>query len=259
MLRGVFEFSGTVAREVMTPRTEMVAVPVDVSLDEAVRVATESGHSRIPVYEGTIDSIVGILLVKDLLPVLADVARCEGGAFDVRTLMREPEFVPDTKPVNLLLAELRRDGVHLAVVLDEFGGTYGVVTMEDLLEEIVGEIRDEYDEEEPEEEFAHAPNGDVLIDGAAAIGEVNERFGLALPEEDFDTLGGNIFGALERVPAAGDEVRVDGPDGPIALRVEETEERRVAVVRLSRIAPAREAAPAVEPAPEIAVARLAVG
>lgn len=259
MLRGVFEFSGTVAREVMTPRTEMVAVPVDVSLDEAVRVATESGHSRIPVYEGTIDSIVGILLVKDLLPVLADAARCEGGAFDVRTLMREPEFVPDTKPVNLLLAELRRDGVHLAVVLDEFGGTYGVVTMEDLLEEIVGEIRDEYDEEEPEEEFAHAPNGDVLIDGAAAIGEVNERFGLALPEEDFDTLGGYIFGALERVPAAGDEVRVDGPDGPVALRVEETEERRVAVVRLSRIAPAREAVAETEAAPEIAVARLAVG
>jgi putative hemolysin len=145
------------------------------------------------------------------------------------------------------------------VVLDEFGGTYGVVTMEDLLEEIVGEIRDEYDEEEPEEAFAHDPNGDVLIDGAAAIGEVNERFGLALPEEDFDTLGGYIFGALERVPAAGDEVRVDGPEGPIALRVEETEERRVAVVRLSRIAPAREMAPAVEPAPEIAVARLAVG
>ncbi len=122
--------------------------------------------------------------------------------------------------------------MHLAVVLDEFGGTYGVVTMEDLLEEIVGEIQDEYDL--PEEEFAPTPEGDVLIGGGAAVSEVNARFGTRLPEEDFDTLGGYIFGALERVAQVGDVVVVPGPEGEVELRVEETDERRIALVRLTR-------------------------
>jgi CBS domain containing-hemolysin-like protein len=234
MLRGVFDFRGTVAREVMTPRTDMVAVPADVSLAEMIRVATEEAHSRIPVYDGTIDDIVGVFLTKDLIPVLAG-GPAAAAEFDVRRHMREPVFVPDTKPVNTLLAELRMSKVHLAIVVDEFGGTYGLVTMEDLLEEIVGEIEDEYDEDGPE--FEPTPEGDVLIDGGAAIGEVNERFGLTLPEEDFDTLGGFIFGALGRVPVAGDVVSVPGPEGDeLALRVEETEERRVTCVRLSRTA-----------------------
>jgi putative hemolysin len=179
---------------------------------------------------------VGVLLVKDLLPVLARRATGEREPFDVRALMREPLFVPDTKPVNALLSELRSHGVHLAIVVDEFGGTYGMVTMEDLLEEIVGEIRDEYDEEEDEADFAAAPNGDVLIDGTVSVGEVNQRFGLRLPEEDFDTLGGYVFGALGRLPVEGDVVVVDGPHGALELRVEETEERRVATVRLARVA-----------------------
>jgi putative hemolysin len=149
--------------------------------------------------------------------------------------MRDPLFVPDTKPVNALLSELRSHGVHLAVVVDEFGGTDGVVTMEDLLEEIVGEIRDEYDEaSEAEPEFEATPEGDVLIDGSASIGEVNARFGLALPEEDFDTVGGYVFGALGRLPAVGDAVRVEGEEGEFELRVEETEERRASVIRLAR-------------------------
>ncbi len=241
MIRGVFEFGETVAREVMTPRTDVIAVPVDVPLDELVRVATEEGHSRLPVYDGTIDTVVGVLLVKDLLPVLRAREAGERPAFDVRDVMREAYFVPDTKPVNVLLSELRRAGGHLAVVVDEFGGTYGVVTMEDLLEEIVGEIHDEYDVAEPE--FAATPEGDVLIDGGAAIGEVNERLGLELPEEDFDTLGGFIFGALGRVPVPGDVVPVAGPEGEMALRVEETEERRVTVVRLTRPDPVAAAPP----------------
>lgn len=235
MIRGVFEFRETVAREVMTPRTEMLAVPVDVAFDELVRLATEEGHSRIPVYEESVDQVVGVLLVKDLLPVLVRRAAGEREPFEVRAFMREPLFVPDTKPVNALLSELRLHGVHLAIVVDEFGGTYGMVTMEDLLEEIVGEIRDEYDEEEDESDFAPAANGDVLIDGTVSVGEVNERFGLRLPEEDFDTLGGYVFGALGRLPVEGDTVVVDGPEGAMELRVEETEERRVAVVRLSRV------------------------
>ena len=235
MIHGVFEFSETVAREVMTPRIDIIAVPVDVGLQELIELVVTEGHSRLPVYEGTIDSVVGVLLAKDLLPMLADPEQRAAG-FDVRALMREPYFVPDTKPVDDILAEFRQKGLHLAIVLDEFGGTYGLLTMEDLLEEIVGEINDEYDVAEPE--FAATPEGDVLIDGGALISEVNERFGLSLPEEDFDTIGGYIFGALGRVPEPGDAVDGVGDPEVVALQVEEIEDRRITRVRLVRSAAA---------------------
>jgi magnesium and cobalt exporter, CNNM family len=242
MIRGVFEFAETVAREVMTPRTAMVAIPVEIGFDELVRVALEEGHSRYPVYEGTVDSIVGVVLMKDLLPLLARREELEQTGFDVRSILRPAYFVPGTKLVSELLQELRKQKVHLAIVLDEYGGTHGLVTMEDLLEEIVGEIADEYDEPEPE--FEPTPEGDVLIDGAVSLGEVNERFGLRLPEEEFDTLGGYVFGRLGRVPVVGDVASAPGIDGDMELRVEETEERRVTVVRLCHPAPR-----AAEPAP----------
>jgi CBS domain containing-hemolysin-like protein len=230
MIRGVFEFAETVAREVMTPRTAMVAIPVETSFDDLVRMAIEEGHSRYPVYEGTVDSIVGVVLEKDLLPLLAKREELEQTGFDIRSILRPAYFVPGTKLVAELLQELRKQKVHLAIVLDEYGGTHGLVTMEDLLEEIVGEIADEFDE--PEREFEPTPEGDVLIDGAVSIGEVNERFGLRLPEEEFDTLGGYVFGTLGRVPVVGDVAAAPGIDGNMQLRVEETEERRVTVVRL---------------------------
>ncbi len=232
MIHGVFEFTDTVAREVMTPRTEMVSVPADISLDALLETVVTEGHSRFPVYEGSIDSIVGVVLSKDLLPLLRDRDPAVGESFDVRRVMREPYFVPDTKPVDDLLAEFRQQSVHLAIVLDEFGGTYGLVTMEDLLEEIVGDINDEHDVAEPD--FAATPEGDVLIDGGASISEVNERFGTGLPEEDFDTVGGFVFGALERVPVVGDVVAVSSAAGLMELRVEEVDERRVSVLRLRR-------------------------
>lgn len=241
MIHGVFEFSETVAREVMTPRTDMVAVPVDIPLDELVERVANENHSRLPVFDATIDNIVGILLTKDLLPLVW--ARGQPGVevppFDLRALMREPYFVPDTKPVDDLLAEFRGHGVHLAIVLDEFGGTYGLVTMEDLLEEIVGEINDEHDV--AEEMFGATEEGDPLIDGAALISEVNERFELELPETDFDTIGGFVFGALGRIPEVGDVVPVPAAEPMVWLHVEEIEERRVTRIRLSRVPP-----PAVE-------------
>jgi CBS domain containing-hemolysin-like protein len=233
MIHGVFEFSETVAREVMTPRTDIEAVPVDCTLEYLVDVAIREGHSRMPVYEGSIDSIVGIVLVKDLLPLAMRAGRGENPAFDVREIMREPYFVHDTKPVDEILAEFREEGLHMAVVLDEFGGTYGVVTLEDLLEEIVGEINDEYDVAEPA--FSSTPEGDVLIEGGTAISEVNERFGTAFPESDFDTIGGFVFGALGRVPLVGDVVAVPGAETALELRVEELDERRIACVRLTRL------------------------
>lgn len=234
MIHGVFEFSQTVAREVMTPRIDVIAVPVEIGLPELIRVVVEEGHSRLPVFAGTIDSVVGVLLAKDLIPLLADPDRFRERPFDIRDVMREAYFVPDTKPVDDILSEFQQQKVHLAIVLDEFGGTYGLVSMEDLLEEIVGEIDDEYDVSEPE--FAPTPEGDVLIDGGAAVSDVNERYGLDLPEDHYDTIGGYIFGALGRVPVPGDQIDGLGSSQAVALQVEETEDRRVLRVRLTRAA-----------------------
>lgn len=234
MIRGVFEFSDTVAREVMTPRIDVVAVPTQISLAELVEKVVAHGHSRVPVYEGSIDNVVGVLLVKDLLPLMAEDKPFDHDSFDVTELMREPYFVPDSKPVVSILAEFQQMSVHLAIVIDEFGGTYGLVTMEDLLEEIVGEIHDEYDVEEPE--FTDTPEGDVLVDGGVSISEVNDRYGLQIPEEDFDTIGGYIFGALGRVPVVGDRIEL-GIDSQEVLEVEEAEDRRVTRVRIRRSGP----------------------
>jgi CBS domain containing-hemolysin-like protein len=224
MIHGVFEFPEILAREIMTPRPDIIALEASTSMNDVLTLLIEEGHSRIPVYEENLDNIVGVLLVKDLLPYIAGT---KGEGFVLRELLREPYFVPDTKRVSELLAELRTRNVHMAIVLDEFGGTEGIVTLEDLLEEIVGEIYDEYDVAEPD--FRTTPEGHVLIDGGASIDEVNERFGMELSSEDFDTIGGYIFGALGRVPQSGDQIHVDGSGD---LRVEETEERRVTSVRL---------------------------
>lgn len=224
MIHGVFEFPEILAREIMTPRPDIIALEANATLEEVVQLLIEEGHSRIPVYEENLDEIVGVLLVKDLLPY---VIGSGGEGFVLRDLLREPYFVPDTKRISELLAELRTRNVHLAIVLDEFGGTEGLVTLEDLLEEIVGEIYDEYDVAEPD--FTVTPEGDVLIDGGASIDEVNERFGMQLSSADFDTIGGFIFGSLGRVPQIGDSIHVDGSG---ELRVEGTEERRVTGVRL---------------------------
>lgn len=224
MIHSVFDFPEIMAREVMTPRPDIIALEANATLDEVTTLLIEEGHSRIPVYEDDLDNIIGVLLVKDLLPYLVGSA---GEGFVLRDILREPFFVPDTKRVNELLAELRTRNVHLAIILDEFGGTEGLVTLEDLLEEIVGEIYDEYDQPEPD--FTVTPEGDVLIDGGASIDEVNERFGMDLSSADYDTIGGFIFGALGRVPQAGDTVHVQGSGD---LRVEGIEDRRITSVRL---------------------------
>lgn len=223
MISGVFELTRTMAREVMTPRPDIVAVPLTVKLEDIVKVTSRSGHSRLPVYDGSLDKVVGIVLVKDILPL---VAAGRHGGFDVSKVMREPYFVPDTKSVDDLLAEFRRMKVHMAVVVDEFGGTDGLVTLEDLIEEIVGEIYDEHDVARPM--VTVTPAGEILIDGGAPIDEVSERFQLTLPLDDYDTLGGFILGELGHVPKPGDTVEVEGAE----FVVRRVDERRVRYVRM---------------------------
>ena len=204
LLEGVFEFSEKNAREVMTPRTEMVALPVDATLEEVLDLVEESGLSRYPVYEESIDNIVGVVLAKDLLPVL----RRRPANFSLRDVMRGVHVIPGTREVEEVLADFKRLKVHLAVVLDEYGGTAGVVTMEDLLEEIVGEILDEYDE--PGEPIPASRQGEIIIPGETNIGELNERYGLSVPDGDYTTIGGYVFGALGRLPQVGDKITAGG-------------------------------------------------
>lgn len=203
LLDGVFEFSEKNAREVMTPRTELVALSSDATLEQTLTTVTDGGFSRYPVYTDTIDSIVGILLAKDLL----QVARDRPPAFTPAAIMRRAHVVPGSREIEAVLGDFKRLKEHMAIVLDEYGGTAGIVTMEDLLEEIVGEILDEHDEPE-----APPPTptreGELLVAGSTNIGEVNGRFELAVPEEDYTTVGGYVFGILGRVPVVGDRVTV---------------------------------------------------
>ncbi|MBM3885441.1 MAG: HlyC/CorC family transporter [Gemmatimonadetes bacterium] len=203
ILGGVFEFSEKNAREVMTPRTAMVAIPVEATLDEAIRTVEEAGFSRYPVYRDTVDDIVGMVHAKDLLRAL----HRDPSGFALATALRPVHVVPGSREVEEVLADFKRRKEHLAIVLDEYGGTAGMVTMEDLLEEIVGEILDEYDET-PGVTTTHEaiPAGGRIIAGDLNIGEVNAELGLAIPEEDFTTVGGYVFGRLGRLPIAGDKV-----------------------------------------------------
>jgi CBS domain containing-hemolysin-like protein len=208
LIEGVFEFSEKTAREVMTPRTEIVAIPLDATLEETIAIVEEGGYSRFPVFDGTIDDVVGVLLSKDLLRVL----RRPETPFDLGALLRHVHVVPWSREVEEVLTDFKRLKEHMAVVLDEYGGTAGLVTMEDLLEEIVGEILDEYDEaEDAEPQPARGTGrGEILLPGATNIGELNERYGLSVPDEDQTTIGGFVFAVLGRVPRVGDRVTAGG-------------------------------------------------
>jgi CBS domain containing-hemolysin-like protein len=219
LLEGVFEFSEKTAQEVMTPRTQMVAVEADLTVESAADVVAEAGRSRYPVFTDSLDEIVGVVHAKDILAAL----RARPGS-TVRQIMRPPLFVPGTRQVEDVLADMKRLKTHLAVVLDEYGGTAGLVTMEDLLEEIVGPIYDEYD---PQEARARA-GGAPLLDGAMPISEFNSEYEETLDDTDYTTIGGYVFGQLGRLPRPGDRVKA----GSHALEVIEMEARRVKSLRL---------------------------
>lgn len=204
--------------EVMTPRTRMVAASLEGGVAGARTLILDEGHTRLPVYRESLDDIVGVVLARDVWRA------CDQGVTDLRRVMREPRFVPWSKPVEALIRELRQEQVNLVIVVDEFGGTAGLATLEDLIEEIVGEIRDEH--EIPAISFEPLRDGEVRIEGALALREAEERLGIPLPTDDYDTVGGFVFGELGRVPAVGDELAVAGG----RFRVAEMDERRVASV-----------------------------
>jgi CBS domain containing-hemolysin-like protein len=224
LIHSIFEFGDTVVREVMVPRPDMVAVAADATVDEAIRVAIAAGKSRLPAYDVTTDDIIGLVFLKDL------VTRSGSGEGNepVRQMLRPAHFVPESKRVAELLREMQTEKFHMAMVIDEHGGTAGVVTMEDLLEEIVGEITDEYDVDEPQIE--RLPDGALRVPGRTPIDEVNELLDAELPSEEWDTVGGLVLDALGHVPVEGESARVDG----LEFTAERVQGRRIVLVRISR-------------------------
>jgi putative hemolysin len=223
LLEGVFEFSEKTAEDVMTPRTAVIALPADATVETAADVVAESLRSRYPVYEDTLDDITGFVLAKD---VLRAIRQAPGSP--VRGIVRAPLFVPGSREVEDVLADMKRLKVHMAIVLDEYGGTAGLVTMEDLLEEIVGAIEDEYDVVKK----STAGAASLLLDGSMTIDHFNTAYDTDLSSASYTTLGGFLFGQLGRLPAVGDKVTV----GPHTFEIAEMEGRRVKSVKLGSAA-----------------------
>ena len=228
MINAVIELGSRRVHEVMVPRIAIAAIQAASTFDEAIETIIEHGHSRIPVYEESVDEILGILYAKDLLPILRDSS---GPRPDLRALLRTPVYIPESMTVDDLLHEFQRRKVHIAIVLDEYGGTAGLVTIEDLLEEIVGEIQDEYDTEEPM--VVRLSEDEARVDGRASVDELSELFDTQLDledEDEYDTVGGLIYHRIGGIPSPGDQVAVDG----LMLTVETTDGRRVGKVLVVR-------------------------
>lgn len=199
MIRGIQELSETTVKEVMVPRIDTVFISLDAPRDELIATVTSCGHSRIPVYRETIDDVAGVLYVKDLL-----LAITRGGDIDLGSLIRKPYFVPESKRIDSLLREFKRRHVHIAIAIDEYGGVSGIVCMEDIIEEIVGDIQDEFDNER--EDIVALGDSAWLCDARVNIEDLNEETGIGLPEEGFDTLGGFVFDLFGKIPSRYEKV-----------------------------------------------------
>jgi putative hemolysin len=228
LLQSIVDFTETVVREVMTPRPDIVAILIDTTLQDLRAVFREEQYSRMPVYRDNLDNIVGIVFVKDL------VALPPGAEPPMTTLMRTAHFVPESKRVSELLKEMQRRQTQMAIVVDEYGGTAGLVTVEDLLEEIVGEIRDEYDVES--ETVTDEGNGTFVFSGKVSVDEVRDRLGVTIEREGFETLGGYLLSHLGRMPYVGEAFGIDD----LSVEVLEVERRRITRVRVRRRTPSEE-------------------
>ena len=222
MIQSIFQFRDTIVREIMIPRTDMACISSDATIADIVREIIACGHSRMPVYEGTIDNIIGLIYAKDLLKYWG----MNVTAIDVKKIMRSPYFIPETKNLEELLHEFKRKRVHIAIVIDEYGGTSGLATIEDLLEQIVGDIQDEYDLEE--EWLIRQTDGSFIADGRLSVEELEEHLGIVVERDKFDTVSGLIYHLTGRIPRTGEEIDA----GQITLIILEADARKIKKVRI---------------------------
>jgi magnesium and cobalt transporter len=225
MIQSILDFRDTLVHEVMISRTEMIAINSDATINEILDLIMKHGHTRMPVYSGSVDNIVGILNVKDLLKFWSK----QVSESEILSNLRKPYYIPETKNIRLLLHELQQRKYHMAIVIDEYGGTSGLVTLEDLIEEIVGEIYDEHEVEE--KKIVELPDGYALVDSRVEIEDIKEYFGMNIPEGKFETLGGLILHIIEKVPAAGEVICHDG----FEMIIESADERRIKKVKIKRV------------------------
>lgn len=225
MIRAIFSLGETVVREVMVPRTAMACISADATAVDLIATIIDCGHSRIPVYEGTVDNITGVLYAKDLLKYWGE----NSPGLEIKKIARQPFFIPETKNLEVLLQEFKKRRVHIAIVIDEYGGTSGLITIEDLLEQIVGDIQDEHDTEE--ELIQLQPDGTTVVDARMPIEEFEQFFDVTVERDKFETVGGLIFYLLGRIPRTGDEVACSG----IRLTVLSAGERRIGKLRAERV------------------------
>lgn len=226
MIDNILEFAHTLVREIMIPRTEMVAVSTDATTQEIIKQAIESRYTRIPVYQGTIDNIIGILNVKDLLKFWSQDLTEK----DILGQLTKPYYIPETKNTHLLFYELKENKKHIAIVIDEYGGTSGLVTLEDLLEEIVGEIRDEHDSEGSEEEIVLSSDGSLIVDGRTEVGKIEEYLDIELEKGRYETISGMILDTTKKIPLIGEHYQIQGLD----ITIEKADERSIKKVRITR-------------------------
>ena len=227
MIRRVMALEDTTAREIMVPRIDIVAAPSDSSFEEIAKAIVERPYSRVPIFEDTIDNIVGVVYAREVLGYLANSDK----SADIKAVARPPYFVPESKKVDELLTEMRRNKLSIAIVVDEYGGTAGLVTIEDLIEEIVGEIADEFDVEE--EPIHRVSDSEAILDARVSIDALQELFGVEVEEGDFDTVGGFVFNHLGKMPSVGEEIRVDG----LVVRVLSVSGRRIKRLRVIKEEP----------------------
>ncbi len=239
MIYSIFQFGDTSVREVMVPRLDMIAVRIDTPLEEAIHTVLEAGHSRIPVYDDNIDHIKGLLYAKDLLKLWGRA----GNGDALKRLLRPAYFVPEGKNALDLLQEMQLKRVHLAVVVDEYGGTAGLVTLEDLIEEIIGEVQDEYDQNEPEP-YRQISEDEVICSARLDLDDLNELLGIDLPTDENDTVGGFIYSQVGEVPVPGAVIET----GQVRLEVLSVDQRRIGEVRVTRLRP--QPGPSEEPPDE---------
>jgi CBS domain containing-hemolysin-like protein len=222
MISSIFEFGSTIAREVVTPKPDMVCIEVNEGIKNAVRTMIESGHSRIPVYEGTMDNILGVIYAKELLKAV-DAGT---GNITIRDFLRPVLTIPESKKVDDLLHQMQAARMHIAITVDEYGTTTGLITLEDLMEEIIGEFHDEFEKEE--KAFQQTDRNVWVVDARQRVADVNKELEINIPEGEYDTLSGFVFSLLGKLPIVGDEVKYDD----IAISVERIHKRRILKVKI---------------------------